>query len=278
MAIDVMNAVKDWVASPPHVYIKLKDTLEDPGSSFEEFSEIICFDPSLTARLLKIVNSSFYSLETEVETISHALSVVGTEQLMELVLATSVMNQFTHIPKQLVNMDSFWDHSIACGVAAKVVAEWRGESHLESFYLAGMLHDIGSLIIYEKFPEEAKKILKRCKENHENLFDVEQEILEASHADVGGHLLQGWGLPKSLYEPVFFHHRPEKAKDFSLVTRIIQVADSIVDELELGTSGEVAANPVKPEDLQELGFNELPVEQFEQAIRDQFCDVVVVLA
>ena len=157
MAIDVMIAVKDWVASPPHVYIKLNDTLKDPRSSFKEFSEIISHDPSLTARLLKIVNSSFYSFETEIETITHALTIVGTEQLTELVLATSVTSQFTHIPKQLVSMNSFWEHSIACGVAAKVIADRRGESHLESFYLAGMLHDIGSLIIYKKFPEQAKK-------------------------------------------------------------------------------------------------------------------------
>ena len=81
MAIDVMNAVKDWVFSPPHVYIKLNDTLKDPRSSFKEFSEIISHDPFLTARLLKIVNSSFYSFETEIETITHALTIVGTEQL-----------------------------------------------------------------------------------------------------------------------------------------------------------------------------------------------------
>ena len=266
------------MASPPHVYIKLKETLDDPRSSFNEFSEIISHDPSLAARLLKIVNSSFYSLESEVETISHALSIVGTEQLTELVLATSVMSQFTQIPKQLVNMDSFWEHSIACGVAAKVIADRRGESHLESYYLAGMLHDIGSLIIYTKFPEQAGRILKRCKENHENLFAVELEVFKASHAKVGGQLLKGWGLPKSLYEPVLFHHQPEKAKDYSLVANIVHVADSLVEELQLGTSGEEVANSVKPENLQKLGFNELPIDKFEKSIREQFQAALSVFA
>ena len=75
---------------------------------------------------------------------------------------------------------------------------------------------------------------------------------------------------------LYFYHRPEKAKEFSLVTRIVHMADSIVDELKRGTSGEVAANPVKPEHLQELGFNELPVDKFEKPIRDQFCEALAV--
>ena len=163
MAVNIQEAIKDWVVSPPHVYIKLKETLEDPRSSFREFSGIIGNDPALTARLLKIVNSSFYGLESEVETITHALGIIGTEQLTELVLATSVTEQFPNIPERLVNMDLFWKHSIACGVTAKIIASWNGERHLESYYLAGMLHDIGSLIIYKKFPDEAEKVLARCK-------------------------------------------------------------------------------------------------------------------
>ena len=79
MAVNIQEAIKDWVVSPPHVHIKLKETLEDPRSSFREFSGIIGNDPALTARLLKIVNSSFYGLESEVETITHALGIIGTE-------------------------------------------------------------------------------------------------------------------------------------------------------------------------------------------------------
>lgn len=268
--IDVDEAVKDWVGSPPHVYVKLKEALEDPRSSFKEFSAIIGHDPSLSARLLKIVNSAFYGMEQEVETITHALGIIGTEQLTQLVLATSVTKQFAGIPENLVSMDLFWRHSIACGVTAKIIADWVGERNLESYYLAGMLHDIGSLIVYKKFPSEAEKVLRRCKENKEYLFDVEREVFGASHAKVGGKLLKGWGLPMSLCEPVFFHHRPNKAKEFPLATKIIHVADSIVDQMELGSSGEAIANPVSQKILDELGFAELPIERFEDQIKDQY--------
>ena len=270
MELDIKKAIKDWVVSPPHVYIKLKETLADPRSSFKEFSTIIMNDPALSARLLKIVNSPFYGLESEVETVTHALGIIGTEQLSELVLATSVTEQFNDIPKNQVSMDLFWRHSIAWGVTAKIIAAWYGERNLETYYLAGMLHDIGSLIIYKKFPEESGKVLARCKKNKEYLFDVERETFGASHAKVGGELLKGWGLAPILYETVSFHHRPGKAKTYPLIAMIINVADSMVDEMDLGTSGEAVSNPVKPKILKELGFSELPIEKFEGEIKDQF--------
>ena len=270
MPVDIDDAIKDWVASPPNVYIKLKKALEDPRSSFKEFSGIIGNDPSLSARVLKIVNSSFYGLEAEVETISHALGIIGTQQLTDLVLATSVVEQFDNIPRRIVNMDSFWKHSIACGIASKVIASLQGQKNLESFYLVGMLHDIGSLVIYKKYPAKAEEILKRCKDNKENLFEVEREVLGASHAKFGGRLLKKWGLPQSLCEPVSFHHRPKKAKEFSLVAKVVHIADSIVDELKLGSSGETVANPVKEEILNSLDFSELPVDLLKKDIEDQY--------
>jgi HD-like signal output (HDOD) protein len=133
-----------------------------------------------------------------------------------------------------------------------------------------MLHDIGSLIIYKKFPVDSGKILTRCKDNKEYLFDVEREVFGASHAKVGGKLLKGWGLPLSLCEPAFFHHRPNKAKEFPLITKIIHVADSIVDQMNLGSSGEAIVNLVSQEILNELGFGGLPVEKFESQIKDQY--------
>ena len=270
MTMDVDEAVKDWVGSAPHIYVKLKKTLDDPRSSFKEFSAIIGNDPSLSARLLKVVNSAFYGMEGEIDTITHALGIIGTEQLTQLVLATSVTKQFTGISERLVSMDLFWRHSIACGVTAKIIADWIGEHNTETYFLAGMLHDIGSLIIYKKFSAAAEKILTRCKENKEFLFDVELEILGASHAKVGGKLLKGWGLPISLCEAAFFHHRPNKAKEFPMITKVVHVADSIVDEMNLGSSGEAVANPVNPKILKELGFDELPIEKFENEIKDQY--------
>ena len=100
-------------------------------------------DPSLTLHLLKIVNSAFYGFRGEIESVCHAMGVVGTEQLMQLVLATTVVEQFKGIPKDLMGMKYFWKHSVACGLSARAINNACGEYDGESVFVAGLLHDIG---------------------------------------------------------------------------------------------------------------------------------------
>ena len=132
-----------------------------------------------------------------------------------------------------------------------------------------MLHDIGSLVIHKKFPDQAGQILEHCKNNNENLFNVELKIFGATHAIVGGELRRGRRLSSLLYEPVYYRHRPRKSKDHSLGTKIIHVADCMVDEMKLGASGEAIPNLVRPKILKGLGFGELPIEKFEEDIKGQ---------
>ncbi len=149
-ASEIFNeVVADWIGSPPLVYRKLHQAMQNPDTSFEDFSSIISADPSLAVRLLRIANSPFYGLGSKVETIMHALSIVGIEQLKELALATILINQFKGIDRDLVDMQSFWMHSIGCGLAARTIAKNMGERHVEPYYTASMLHDIGILIIYK---------------------------------------------------------------------------------------------------------------------------------
>lgn len=238
--------LKDTIVSPPHIYLKIKQTMEKPDFSFSDLAEIINYDPSLVVRILKIVNSPLYGFKEKVENVDHALNVMGVEQLNQLILATSVMKDFKDFPKRLVDMKSFWRHSIACGVTGRHLAKHHGLPNPESFYLLGMLHDIGSLVLYSKLPEVSKEILVRCKEDKENLFDVELELLGMSHARIGAYVLREWGLPRSIYEPIAFHHEPLKSDEFSSETAILHLADCVADELGLGNSGEFVPNPIHP--------------------------------
>ena len=262
--------LKDTIASTPHVYLKIKQTMERSDFSFKDLAEIINYDPSLVVRILKIVNSPLYGFEEKVENVDHALNVMGVEQLSQLILATSVMKDFKDFPKRLVDMKSFWRHSIACGVTGRHLAKYHGVSNPESFYLLGMLHDIGSLVLYSKLPEVSKQILVRCKEDKENLFDIELELLGMIHARVGAYVLREWGLPRNIYEPVAFHHEPLKSDNFSKETAILHLADCIADELGLGNSGEFVPNPIHPNVLKRFKYLESPAEAMKEEIRDQF--------
>lgn len=269
-AINIGTLLKDTIASPPHVYLKIKQTMERSDFSFKDLAEIINYDPSLVVRILKIVNSPLYGFEEKVENVDHALNVMGVEQLNQLILATSVMKDFKDFPKRLVDMKSFWRHSIACGVTGRHLAKYHGVSNPEGFYLLGMLHDMGSLVLYSKLPDVSKQILVRCKEDKENLFDVELELLGMSHARIGAYVLREWGLPRNIYEPVAFHHEPLKSDKFSKETAILHLADCIADELGLGNSGEFVPNPIHPNVLNRFKYLESPAEAMQEEIRDQF--------
>jgi HD-like signal output (HDOD) protein len=128
------EVVVDWVGSPPPVYHKLHQAMQSPDTSFAEFSEIISADPSLAARLLRIANSPFYGIGSRVEIIIHALGIIGIDQLTELALATIMVNHFKGIDKSLVNMQSFWMHSVGCGLAARAIAKNMGERQIKPYY------------------------------------------------------------------------------------------------------------------------------------------------
>ena len=270
MTQKVDELIEDWVTSVPSVYVKLKQVLDDPESSFKDFARIINTDPALTARLLKIVNSPFYGYSEQIETVTHALNIIGTEQLSQLVLATTIKEQFGDVPRYLVNMDSFWRHSIACGVASRVLAKMMKEKSLDTYYVAGMLHDIGSLVIYKKVPQKAKAILARVKDNGENIFDVEREVLGMTHAAVGARLLRTWKLPTRLIEPVLFHHSPHLAKEFPLATALVYLADGVACQLKLGNSGEIHVPPFNPAILSSLGLREDFVREIQDTVKDQY--------
>ena len=151
----------DQLATLPEGFYKLNAAIEDPDCTFDDIGEIISIDPALTVRLLKIVNSAFLRVFTQVETITHALTIIGTDQLTQLVLATSVMNQFKGIPNDLLDMDAFWRHSITAGLAARSIAALSGEYNVERFFCGGAFCTI--LVAWFFVSEPPMKLLKFLK-------------------------------------------------------------------------------------------------------------------
>ncbi len=223
------DLIGDWVSSLPEVYFRLKAALDNSETSFDDLGKIISSDSALVARLLKIVNSSFYNLAQPVENITTALSFVGTEQLSYLVLAASVTDQFQGIPKDLVDMKKFWKHSLACGFAAKYLSSRRGGDGLESMFLAGMLHDIGKLVLFKKLPDASRKVLEISRDQKRPVYQVEQEVIGYDHSLVGQELLRAWKLPESLVDPVAHHHDPFDSEDYQFKTATVSLANILAN-------------------------------------------------
>jgi len=243
------------VSSLPMIYYKINEAINNPRYSMADISKIISDDPGLTVRLLRLVNSAFYGFPSKIETITQALVIIGTNQLRDLALATSIVSLFEGIPKDLVSMESFWRHSIACGIAAKTLATYRNETNIERFLIAGMLHDIGRLIFYKKVSNQAREALLRSKNSKALLFLTEQEVMGFDHASLGRRLLEVWNLPLSLGEAVAFHHKPHQATRYPIEAAIVHVADIIVNALQWGSSGEYYVPPLNEKAWERIGLS-----------------------
>jgi HD-like signal output (HDOD) protein len=123
--------------SLPEIYLRLQQTIDNPEHSREQIAEIIAYDPALSARVLRIANSSYYAFAREIETVSSAVGIIGELDLRNLVLATTVVGSMSALKYRGINIDEFWLHSLRCGITARLIAKTIGESEPEILFLAG---------------------------------------------------------------------------------------------------------------------------------------------
>jgi HD-like signal output (HDOD) protein len=249
--LDILTLLDDdsSLVSFPSVYTQFQEAMADEDTSFSEIGDIIVYDAGLSARLLRIVNSAYYGYPQKIETISHAIGLIGTRQLSDLMLSTIVIDKFKSIPKSMINMESFWQHSIACGLIARELASQKGNLDPEKLFTAGMLHDIGQIILCLKLPQLSLRIQMELQTRQEPLQELEREELGFDHAELGGRLLNKWNLAEFHVETTTFHHEPGNAPNYSLETSIIYLADILANTMKLGCSGESKIPSILDEDV-----------------------------
>ncbi len=232
------------VYSLPQTFHRLQEVVQNPDSSMSDIGEVLMADQALSARILQLANSSFYGFPSRIETISHAVTMIGAEQMVALVQGTCVASIFSRVPRELVNMELFWRHSIACGVTARLIAARRREPNTERFFLLGLLHDIGRLVIFQHLPEDAATALETAGRERRLLFQAETAVLGFDHATVGYDLLRTWKLPGRLCEPIKMHHSYNATSLYPIETAILHTADVIVNAMRCGSSGERYVPPL----------------------------------
>ena len=215
------------LVSLPEVCIRVNEMLEDPYVSASDIGKVIGQDTGLTARLLKIVNSAFYGFPSRIETVTRAVAVIGLRELRGLVLAASAVEAFSKIPNDVLNMVNFWRHSVYCGLLAQILAERSHVLHSERLFVAGLLHDIGKLIICNTRPDDYRKVIQSVQKDNRSEHEVERELFGFDHAEVGGELLKAWKMPASLIEAVRFHHDPKAAEVSTMEVCLISIANDL---------------------------------------------------
>ena len=223
------------LASFPDIYFKIKQVLDSPTSSADDIAKVVSADPAMSTKLLKLVNSPVFGFATKIDSVPHAVSLAGTNEIATLALGISAINYFKGIPTELIDMKVFWRHSLSCAVFAKLLATALGLPS-DRFFTAGLLHDTGKLIMYKNMPYASVQALIYARSNIVPLVEAEEEVLDFTHCDVAQSLLDQWDFPTDLESLIIHHHNPMQAKDRKGAA-VIQLADNMANAVAISSGG-----------------------------------------
>jgi HD-like signal output (HDOD) protein len=252
----------DTLATLPEVALRIANMVDDPKSSAADIGREIANDAALTVRLLRIANSSAFSQNGKIATVSRAITVLGVRQVRDLTVGLTAVRTFEGVGNDLITVESFWRHSVLCAVAATQIASHRIRGHGESPFVAGLLHDIGHLVLFSRAPRHAREALLMAVDATDDLalHACERKVLGFDHGAIGVALAQHWRLPLSLQECIQFHHEPARAQVHRVEAATVHIANSIAVLAEIGSQDPLDAPPLAPEALRiaECDITQLP--------------------
>ena len=232
----------------PDVYLRISRAIESPRSSSADIAKAVSQDASFTVRLLKLANSALYGFPAKIDSVGKAITLIGIAQVRNLTLSMSVARSFAGLPNDLVSMENFWMHSLLCALCARHLAGEMRRCDPDALFTAGLLHDVGELIIFNRLPDKATQALLMVLDSQEELMvhEAEQAVMGFDHGVVGGLLAKRWNLPPLLEECITHHHDIGQAKQFPREVALIHLANvfSLMAELDTLNLGDV--EPIDP--------------------------------
>jgi putative nucleotidyltransferase with HDIG domain len=225
--------------SLPDVVVELLKMLGNDDYSIKELMELICQDPSLTARVLKLANSAQYGRSKEIDSLNQALVVLGAREIQHLVTTISVMRCFEDISTStLISQDHFWAHSLCTAeMSARIAGIFKLHFNGADF-TAGLLHDVGKIVLDQHFHKEFVDCTQLAEQRGLPLFEAEQFILGTNHAEIGAILATGWGLPENLCETILHHHEFESKDEHCKLVACVRLANHLVKDVAVGAQKE----------------------------------------
>lgn len=235
--VEILREIKN-LPTLPAVATRAMTMTEDPNCSQIELANVVEQDPAIATRLLKLVNSPFYGIRGTVDNVKQALIFVGMSNVRNLVLSTSVLELFDDDGKVgSFDRKDLWLHSMATAITARTAAQVSRVVDPEVAFTAGLIHDVGKLIIDRFFHEDFKRIIELVDMHHCTMMDAENAVLGTNHSEIGAHLAQRWGLPDALREAIGYHHDPQQAQTNKPLAALVGFADVLARDLKVGTGG-----------------------------------------
>lgn len=253
----------DKIPSLSPTVAKIMQVANSPTSSANDLNKVISLDPVLAAKVLRLVNSAYFGFSDKVTSTVRAIVVLGLNTIKNLALSTAALETMAMKGKSAINMDEFWKHLLGTGVTAKLIAKKMmiPKDLLEDYFLAGLMHDMGKIVLNRLNPEGYKKVIDISKTKGLNLAQAEGVVFGINHAEIGEILGKKWGLQEQLVEAMAFHHDPQKASDENRkIVEAVYVANVFTKMHEVGDSGNYFLHPLPEEMLEDLNLNPATLE------------------
>jgi putative nucleotidyltransferase with HDIG domain len=233
----------------PGIVQRIADALDRTDANLADAAGLIETDQVLTAQLLRLANSAFYGVSGQIASVMQALTLLGTTITRSLVYSTSVLDL-------RINMVGFWEHAIGTALAAGALAKHLGLPKPEEVSGAGLLHDLGKVVLYRQAPDAFAAVLELAAQEKLHFRDAERQLLGVDHAEIGSWLLTRWRFPPRLLEPVAFHHVPAMATVARVETAVVHVANTLVRAYGYGFGGDHRVPAIAPGAWKLLGLKD----------------------
>lgn len=257
--IEQINKFIDEMPALPITVSKILEVANNIKSTAKDLNDVISIDPVLTGKVLKLINSAYYGINEQVTSIVRAVIMLGLNTIKNLALSSAIIGSISD--KNLfvaLNLEGFWRHSIGVGVTAKHIAQNMGIERKvsEEYFISGLLHDIGKIILNKYFPKLYLEAIKLSDINHTPLYKEEASQINLDHTLVGGLIAKKWNLAKSISEVIVKHHSLENvdAENKKLVA-IVNLANIFCNIHNIGFGGDLSKEDYNGKVLSELGLS-----------------------
>ncbi len=267
--IKLVNKVRNMPPLPQSITQILKIAKDDKSSS-KELAKVFEQDPTLAVNILKLANSPAYGFASKISTITQAVVCLGLETIKSIALTSSTHEMLNkEIPAYSLGDGMLWKHSISCATCSRIIAERIKLKDVEEAYIAGLLLDIGKIILSSFAENEFNLVSEKAEKNRIPFNLAEQEVLGFDHPQVGGRIIKNWNLPPALVEAVQYHHQPNNAGSHKKLTYIVHLGDTISCMLGIGLGNDGLMYEFEDNTLDILGLNKEDVQSIMIELTDK---------
>ncbi len=273
---ELLSKLQD-IPTLPMVAMRVNELINDPNSSSADIAEVLKKDQVLTAKILRLVNSSYYSIPGGVADVQRALAFLGFNTLAQLVLSISVFSVFSSFEKEGFSMLDFWRHALGTAVGSELLAKrlkLPKPIKPEEAFTCGLLHDIGKLVLNEIDPDRLGKILGEASRRQCSFIEVEKEWDLPSHCYLGEVIAAKWGLPQTIRLTIHYHHQDVSTLDTVLTSakpmiQIVRLANTLCVKNQVGKSGDCSDGAVTADMLLPLGLSASDIPKIEEDFKKE---------